>query len=365
VTVFITDGEGPVTKNDNAYELAAHYLRGLGIDGGKFFSVVSSYDDVLAYAFKRKNYKAGNTLRLILPFLKAFGATDQGIQTYSKENILLMPGAKETLHFVWRALNLPAYIISTSYEPYVKAFCATIGFPFESTYCTWLRIDDYSITDAEIRRLKELSAEIAAMNVITMTENASRLEDFAPADRNAISRLETIFWKELPEMSIYQIVEDTDPVGGQEKANAITDILARTGTILPEAMYVGDSITDIEALRMVREGGGLAVSFNGNSYAVAEADIAVLSYDTEVTSLLTEAFAKWGTERVMGIVEEWGGAIRKKAGGEDPLIARLKRLDKKRLAGLYAVTDTNRSLITTQSAAFRKTVRGEGIGGLG
>jgi len=32
-------------------------------------------------------------------------------------------------------------------------------------------------------------------------------------------------------------------------------------------MYVGDSITDAEAFRLMRDAGGLAVSFNGNGYA--------------------------------------------------------------------------------------------------
>ena len=44
---------------------------------------------------------------------------------------------------------------------------------------------------------------------------------------------------------------------------------------LEDVMYVGDSITDVEAFKLVRDNGGLTVSFNGNSYAVKNAEVAV------------------------------------------------------------------------------------------
>ena len=58
---FVTDCEGPISKNDNAFELAEHYIP----DGGKFFRILSHYDDVLAYLEQRPNYSVGYTLRLL------------------------------------------------------------------------------------------------------------------------------------------------------------------------------------------------------------------------------------------------------------------------------------------------------------
>jgi len=66
--LFVTDCEGPLSKNDNAYELAEHFMP----DGARFFAIVSKYDDVQADVVERHGYKAGDTLRLILPFLKAY-----------------------------------------------------------------------------------------------------------------------------------------------------------------------------------------------------------------------------------------------------------------------------------------------------
>ncbi len=48
--VFVTDCEGPITKNDNAAELAAQFIP----EGHRFFSVVSLYDDYLAEVVRKQ-----------------------------------------------------------------------------------------------------------------------------------------------------------------------------------------------------------------------------------------------------------------------------------------------------------------------
>ena len=57
---FVSDCEGPISVNDNAFELSGHFIE----DGEKFFEIVSRYDDVLADVLKRTGYNAGSTLRL-------------------------------------------------------------------------------------------------------------------------------------------------------------------------------------------------------------------------------------------------------------------------------------------------------------
>jgi energy-converting hydrogenase A subunit R len=63
---FVSDCEGPISKNDNAFELTAHYVP----NGDNLFTVISRYDDVLADVLKRPGYKAGDTLSLYCPFLR-------------------------------------------------------------------------------------------------------------------------------------------------------------------------------------------------------------------------------------------------------------------------------------------------------
>ena len=126
-----------------------------------------------------------------------------------------------------------------------------------------------------------------------------------------------------------------------------------------------DSITDAQALRLVKENGGLAVSFNGNRYSVREADVAVLSGNTIVTSVLAEVFSRRGKEEVLKLVNKWSLSGLEKYCA----VAELR----KQMSGVFSggfpqveqVTADNVERLITESCVFRKTVRGEAIGKLG
>jgi energy-converting hydrogenase A subunit R len=357
--IFISDCEGPISKNDNAFELTAHFVP----NGEKFFALVSKYDDVLADVVKKPRYKAGDTLKLILPFLKAYGATNEKIREYSAEHVLLVPGAKETLEFVKDFM--PSFIVSTSYEQYIVALCELTGFPFENVYCTKLDMDKYRIDAEEIRRLKEISEEICAMPMIEIPEKAKSLRDFSDGDQKTVRRLDEIFWKEIPKMKCGRILEEVNPVGGYEKANAVQDIVKKMGGELCNVMYVGDSITDVSPFQLVRKNGGLTVSFNGNQYAIREAEVAVLSHNTVITSILADVFKNSGREGVIKLVKEWSRLTLEKY-VSSVLQKRVSELWKNsELPKLEIITDENREKLAEESSAFRKTVRGEAVGRLG
>jgi energy-converting hydrogenase A subunit R len=351
--ICVTDCEGPISKNDNAMELAAHFIpQGEGV-----FALLSKYDDYLAYVERRPGYKAGDTLRLILPFLKAFGATDERIEEYSRANILLMPGAGETLAFIRE--RMPAFIISTSYEPYIRALCEVIHFPFGDAFCTELLLDRYPLAAEEEGYLREVAGEISHMPMIAWGEDATGLMDLSPQGREVVRQLNRIFWEEMAGMQIGRVLEEVDPIGGEGKAAALRAILRQTGAQPSETMYVGDSITDLQALELVREGGGLAVSFNGNAYAIQGAQVACLGRDTGIISIMAQLFAQGGRGGVMAALPQWGEEQLRSAGVDEGLLAHL--------AGAKAgeITPDNQSRWTAKSQQFRQQVRGVGIGSLG
>jgi energy-converting hydrogenase A subunit R len=352
--IFVTDCEGPISKNDNAMELAASFVP----QGEQFFSLLSKYDDYLADVERRPGYKAGDTLRLILPFLKAFGATDKGIEEFSRANILLMPGAAEALRVVRKWM--PAFIISTSYEPYIRALCEVIDFPFEQTYCTALALDRYPLPKEEEGYLRKMAGEIAGMPMIEWGQGAAGLEDLPKAGRDAVRRLNQIFWEELAGMQIGRVLAEVDPIGGEAKAAAVRAILERTGAEVSEVMYVGDSITDFQALEMVKAGGGLAVSFNGNAYAIKAAQVACLGRDTGIISICAQLFAAAGRERVLALLPQWGREALRSAGVGEGQLALLAPD-----AEIGEITPDNQALWIERSQEFRKQVRGVGIGSLG
>jgi energy-converting hydrogenase A subunit R len=336
---FDTDCEGPISKNDNAMELSEFYIPG----GRHFFSIVSKYDDYLADIEKRPGYKAGDTLKLILPFLKAFGATDEGMKEFSREHILLVPGAKEALHAVGKMME--AFIISTSYKPYIDALCDVVGFPKDRTYSTELSLNKYVLKGREKKRLASLVEEVQEMEMIDWPEGAQGLEDISDRDRRKIQKLNEIFWEEIKEMAIGRIFSDINPMGGKEKANAVLLSLEKTRNRLDEALYIGDSITDVDAFDLVRRGGGITVSFNGNRYAVRSAEVACLSSDASALTILADAFQKGGREGVIEMVDRW------KPDSGYPKVCR--------------ITDENRTRLIQESEMFRKQVRGVAIGSLG
>jgi len=288
--VFITDCEGPVTKNDNAAELAEAFMP----HGEVFFSKISLYDDYLAEVIRKPGYKAGDTLRLILPFFKAFGLDNEGMTTCSGRNIAMIPRADrvllELLDFA------PAYIVSTSYSPYIKAVCDAIGFPFANTYSTDVSLDGYKLSREERGRLQEIYAEISGLPSFSIPPGAAGPEDLTGESRKIVQELDRIFWTELPGMAIYRIIEEVNPVGGREKARAVKEIAASQGSDLRDVFYVGDSITDVEAFRLVKSAGGMALSFNGNDWAVKEASFAVTAQNALPIGWLATLFLKEGSE---------------------------------------------------------------------
>lgn len=334
---FVTDCEGPISLNDNALELSEHYI---SPNGAKFFAKLSKYDDYLADIEKRKDYKAGDTLRLILPFLKAYGATNDGIASFSKKNIILVKGAPKLLRFVDE--NMDSFIISTSYELYIKALCEVVDFPFERTYCTRLDIDKHQIDKIEVVKIKSFGEEIDKLPAIDLPAEAKSLTNLSPSTQKTIRRLDEILWNEIMELEVGAILKEVNPIGGPQKANALLDSLKVTGNDLSQVMYVGDSITDVQALEITKRGGGLAVSFNGNRYAIEVAEIALVSDNTYITQNVADAFLTGGKGQVLRLLEEWQKTIIEKT--SPPWAA--------------AITEENKEGLIKISEKFRKEIRG-------
>ena len=357
--VFVSDCEGPISKNDNAFEIAENFIP----NGDKFFTNISLYDDVLADALKKPGYSAGSTLKLILPFFKAYGVTDSQMEDFSAKNILLIANSQATLRHIQAIAD--AYIVSTSYEHYIRALCNTLCFPYKNTYCTKITLDKCIITPQEKERLRTISQEIAQMPLIEIPKAARNIEDFSPADQAVIKRLDEIFWIEIPKMFIGKSLNDVVTVGGEQKAEAIRDITKRLGTELENVMYVGDSITDVEAFKLVRENKGLTVSFNGNGYAVQNAEVAVESESNLVTAAIADLFCKLGKKQAFKVLGSWSLDALKENNVDEALIKLLFTLCPDGLPKVQIVTAKNMESLIKESSAFRKKVRGVAVGRLG
>ncbi len=357
--VFISDCEGPISKNDNAFELTANFIP----NGDKLFTNISKYDDVLADVLHKKGYTAGSTLKLILPFFKAYGITDRQMEEFSAQNIVLIANSQTTLKYVQTIAD--SYIVSTSYEHYIKALCKTIGFPFKNTYCTKLSLDKCAITPKEKDSLKVVAQEIAQMPTIEIPASVQSIKDFSENDRAIIARLDELFWTQIPKMFVGKFLVDVVTIGGEQKAESIRHAIRHLSKELSDVMYVGDSITDVEAFQLVRSNGGLTLSFNGNSYAVKSAEVAVLAENNLVTAVILDIFSKFGKQKTIDAIQNWNVETIENCEIDLGLLKQFLSLHYQVLPKVEIVTTQNMDTLTEESCGFRKKVRGVAIGKLG
>lgn len=356
-----TDCEGPLALNDNAFELCRDFLKP---EGDRFFKQVSRYDDYLADILKKPGYKAGETLKLILPFLKAHGLTNAQIRDYSLKTMRLMPGAKEAYKFL-HAQKFPIFEISTSYRQFAEAVGLKLGFKADHIFCTELDLDRYHLTPGEAAELLRLKEEILAVPEIELPSQASSPEDLPEPVSEAIGQCERIFLEKIPAMDIGLIYQEVNPVGGAEKARALEESLAKTGIPMADAIYVGDSITDVQAFETVRSGGGLGISFNGNHYAVNAAQVIVVADSVWPIALLTAIFQLWGKEGVLEVAGPEGPQKSKYLVLPEKLIEPLARGLEGHNFSLYRADNPRREEIARESAAMRAKLRGAAIAALG
>ena len=355
--IFVSDCEGPISKNDNAFELAENFIP----NGDKLFANISKYDDVLADVLHKPSYCAGSTLKLILPFFKAYGLTDAQMEKFSDQNIILIANTKTTLTYVQSIAS--SFIVSTSYEHYIKALCKAIEFPYKNTYCTKVSINKLGITPQEKESLREMAQEITQMPLIDIPPNAKTLKHFSANDRASIQRLDEIFWDIIPKMFVGKFILDVVTVGGEQKAEAIRDSTKRLCSKLSDVMYVGDSITDREAFKLIRSNGGLSISFNGNGYAIKNAEVAVMSESNLVIAVIADVFCKLGTKESLKIFNSWNiEALKDKV---DTVLLKKLLSQNNGLPKVQIVTTENMESLIKESCEFRKKVRGTAVGRLG
>jgi energy-converting hydrogenase A subunit R len=359
LSLFFTDCEGPLTTNDNAFELASTFIP----QGDHIFTTLSRYDDVLADIIKTPNYQAGSTLKFIAPFLKAYNVSNQMIHTYSSNHLILIQGTKPMLAFTQQLL--PSYIVSTSYQQYLQSLCTSIGFDSTHVFATTLDLDAFSIPLKEVKQLQQLRAEIAAFPLIEIPEHAESIDDFSPLTQRMIHRLNHIFRIQLPLMICGQLLQSITPIGGIEKAQKVKAVTSQLKSQLANVMYVGDSITDAQALRLIHEHGGLSVAFNGNRYALEQANLAIIAENNFILAVIAFLFCQHGTSYVLNLVQENRLTNLDRTDLESTLLTDYRRNYASHEPIIAVPSPNNFFFLSKESTEYRRRVRGEAIGQLG
>jgi energy-converting hydrogenase A subunit R len=355
------DCEGPLALNDNAFELCREFIKP---HGERFFTQVSRYGDYLVDLAKRPDYQAGDTRKLILPFLKAHGLTNDLIREFSLKNLKLMPGAEEAYKFLHR-FGFPIFAISTGYRQFVEAVCTRLGFEAERIFGTELDLDRYNLSPAEAEELRRLIEEIVTAPAIELPPGAAAAAELPGPAQEAIARLDKIFRERLPRMEIGVIYREVNPVGGAEKAKAVGDSLAKSGLMAADTIYVGDGSTDVPAFEAVRTGGGLALSFNGDRHAINAAEVVVVSDSAWSIGMLTAIFRLWGKAGVLEVAAPETRAKSRALVLPEEMIEPIAIGLQGHQFNLYMADNPNRKKIIQESEAMRARLRGEAIAAQG
>ena len=343
---FITDCEGPLTLNDNAFEMSAHFIE----NGGELFKILSLYDDYLVDVVKRDNYKAGNTLKLILPFFVCENIKNSDLIDFSQNNIYAVRDSEFLLKYLKEAMN--TYIVSTSYGQYIEALSNYMEFPFENTFYTKVDVDALSLNDEEIEKVLEFKDKIL--------DNPDDYEMF-----------DDIFFNQIAKMGIYEEIRKINVVGGEGKRMAIHEIIERDGIDTGKVLYIGDSITDVEPLEFARDHDGISISFNGNEYPLKVAQIAIVSPSAVTTCVIADIYSNTDKNNVLKFINDYNSSNDLTKLFEDydvDLKIRNRFFDvfeNEEYPLIKIIDENNFENILKLSKDMRNNIRGQDIGGLG
>ncbi len=285
------DLEGPLSPQDNAYELMKLFP-----NGDRIFEVISRYDDLLTLE-EREDYEPGDTLALIVPFLVLHNISANDIADLASKASLT--GGTEKLISWLESKTWKVFCITTTYEQYAIHITHKLGIYTHNVAYTPFPADRLRLTlgKEETALLQQTEADILTMR---------------PFDDDARIKqsLDHFFWEKLPTTELGKVIKEVKPMGGRRKLAALNKFAEKYDQPPANWVVVGDSITDFRMLQAVDEAGGLAIAFNANQYALP---YSTMSLASTLLSDLTEVLEAWQkgqrsrAEKLVKAKEKTGG----------------------------------------------------------
>ncbi len=351
--IFVSNCRGFITMNNYMRDLCARFIR----NGAHFYDVLVRYDELTAYVLGREDTTAGNSLKWVVPFLKANGATDHLVNRFSKEDVRLMPGAPEAIRYI--ASQMPSFITTSVFEHGMMDISAELNAPTCEVSCSKMELDSVQFSRTESRKLREMTETISSLRIPKVEYELNVPIEVNEADVKIIRTLDDILQERIPELNAMSLMESVVPVTSHKKAYRLLDIRRYTNIDLESTFYVGGDNTDFQAIDLVRDGGGVSVSFNGTDFAVRGSTIAILSKDSTVGAVFAEQFFSRGIESMLDLARNWDRRYLKEARFPDRnLVDAMLAAHPRKLPEVYIIDRRNVDEIAKKSAAYRKRLLG-------
>ena len=182
------DMEGPLSPQDNAYELMKLFP-----NGDRVFEVISRYDDLLTLE-EREDYEPGDTLALIVPFLVCHNISESDITTLAGKAGLT--GGAEKLISWLQTKGWKVFCISTSYEQYAMHITHKLGIYAHNVACTTFPIEEMrqTLCKEDAALLQQIEEEILTMHPV---DDDARIKQ----------SLDRFFWEKLPTTNIGKLIK--------------------------------------------------------------------------------------------------------------------------------------------------------------
>ncbi len=349
---LIMSCDGILSGNDYARDLCGRTIR----NGERFFDAVSRYEDLSTYALERDESKSRQTMKMIIPFLKAFGMTDHFAYDFAKNDMKIIPGAEGTVSYLSHLL--PTYVATSSFEHHMMALCDRLDLPIDNVTCTKMEFDSVENDRQEDRKLRELANKISSLRLPKTMYTVTESEFLDDDDATLIREMDSIFDDELPDMEAVKAYKDVLAIGSNEKAYALLEIRRKTEIEFNSTAYIGSGINDFQALDLIRDSDGLAISYNGSEYAVRGCNIAVLSSNTIVLDVLVGEFYNEGIQAVFDMVDNWNRDYLKTCKCSDRnLLDRMLSAFPRKLPVVKRVGRRNVKAVIEESDEYRRKVR--------
>ncbi len=241
--LVVVDNEGPCTLNDNAQENTVALARqcGLGEEVDiRFYKNISNIDDIWGDFHTipiDPTYSSGHTLKVVLPFFKAMGVTLSWLYEFAKENLQVVPHIDEVLNNLNRKYSV--WMISTSYDFFIKAFCDRIGFDFSRVHCTVIeKFDEIPISADEVKILLDFMKEVAQMPAIEYDKATGVV---IKEHQVYYGRITNFIWKTVYNLPVGELLRIVHPIGQAQKKEALIQVCQKFNVPLWKVVYVGDS----------------------------------------------------------------------------------------------------------------------------
>ncbi|MDR0791018.1 MAG: hypothetical protein LBE47_00585 [Methanomassiliicoccaceae archaeon] len=321
-------------------------------NGGKVFDIMMTYDSMIAFGLNREDRRSGDMLKTLVPLLKASGVTDSSVYAHFTNNRDILPGS-DVIHYMNGLMT--TLIVSESYEHHTMVINESLNLPADGIKCTEVSFDSLDLDKQDAKKLRNMLTNIAKMDIPRISSNpVDRVQYIDQKDQRILETMDDIVGT-IHESDIFYQMESIRPMGGNEKAFAVMDMRRGTGVDLDCTAYIGNNATDYPAMDIISDNDGLAISFNGDAYAVRGSNIAVMSPNPITAAVLISEFYIGGMEAVFDLVNAWDRSkLSKRDHPDRHLMSALLRTFPSKLPDVVIVNDENVEDVIRESERYRR-----------